>query len=107
MLSATARVRIIVGAFAEIGVKRIPDQPEVAAFAREMQDEFLKKYPSINIYLTGVVFMDNAFNEAGEGDMKSLVPIMYSIVLIIMAISLRTFWGTFTTILIMAFSLLH
>lgn len=86
--------------------KSITETPEVAAFAREMQDEFQKKYPSINIYLTGVVFMDNAFNEAGEGDMKSLVPIMYSIVLIIMAISLRTFWGTFTTILIMAFSIL-
>lgn len=50
--------------------------------------------------------MDNAFNEAGEGDMKSLVPFMYGIVLIVMAISLRTFWGTLTTILIMAFSIL-
>ena len=27
MLSATARVRMIVGALAEMGVKRIPDQP--------------------------------------------------------------------------------
>lgn len=86
--------------------KSITETPEVVAFAREMQDKFQKKYPSINIYLTGMVFMDNAFNEAGEGDMKSLVPVMYSIVLIIMAITLRTFWGTFTTILIMAFSIL-
>jgi hypothetical protein len=31
---------------------------------------------------------------------------MYGIVLIIMALSLRTFWGTLTTILIMAFSIL-
>lgn len=50
--------------------------------------------------------MDNAFNEAGEGDMKSLVPFMYGIVLIVMALSLRTFWGTLTTVLIMAFSIL-
>ncbi len=86
--------------------KTITETPEVIAFAREMRDKFQKKYPDINIYLTGVVFMDNAFNEAGEGDMKSLVPIMYGIVLIIMALSLRTFWGTFATILIMAFSIL-
>ncbi|MEK9628501.1 MAG: MMPL family transporter [Nitrospinota bacterium] len=86
--------------------KSITETPEVAAFVREMRDKFQEKYPSIKIYLTGVVFMDNAFNEAGEGDMKSLVPIMYSIVLIIMAITLRTFWGTLTTILIMAFSIL-
>ncbi|MBC8284225.1 MAG: MMPL family transporter [Nitrospinae bacterium] len=86
--------------------KSITETPEVAAFVREMRDMYQKKYPSIKIYLTGVVFMDNAFNEAGEGDMKSLVPFMYGIVLIIMALTLRTFWGTFTTILIMAFSIL-
>ncbi len=86
--------------------KSITETPEVVTFVRAMRDEFQKKYPDINIYLTGVVFMDNAFNEAGEGDMKSLVPVMYGIVLIVMAFSLRTFWGTFTTILIMAFSIL-
>jgi uncharacterized protein len=86
--------------------KSITETPEVATFVREMRDRFQQKYPDVNFYLTGVVFMDNAFNEAGEGDMKSLVPFMYGIVLIIMALSLRTFWGTFTTILIMAFSIL-
>ncbi len=86
--------------------KSISETPEVVAFVRDMQEKFEKKYPSIKIYLTGVVFMDNAFNEAGEGDMKSLVPVMYSIVLIIMALTLRTFWGTFVTVLIMAFSIL-
>ena len=86
--------------------KSITETPEVVAFTRNMKNQFQKKYPEINIYLTGVVFMDNAFNEAGEGDMKSLVPFMYGIVLIVMAISLRTFWGTLTTILIMAFSIL-
>ena len=50
--------------------------------------------------------MDNAFNEAGEGDIKTLVPLMYAIVIVIMALSLRTFWGTLTTVLIMAFSIL-
>lgn len=86
--------------------KTITETPEVVSFVRAMKDKFQKKYPDLNIYLTGVVFMDNAFNEAGEGDMKSLVPIMYGIVLIIMALSLRTFWGTLTTILIMAFAIL-
>ena len=38
--------------------------------------------------------------------MKALVPFMYAIVLIIIALSLRTFWGTLTTLLIMAFSIL-
>ena len=86
--------------------KTVTETPEVVAFARGMRDRYKQKYPEINIYLTGVVFMDNAFNEAGEGDMKALVPLMYAIVLIIIALSLRTFWGTLTTLLIMAFSIL-
>ena len=86
--------------------KTITETPEVVAFAREIRDRFQKKYPKINIYLTGVLLMDNAFNEAGQGDMKSLVPIMYGIVLFIIAFSLRTFWGTLTTTLIMGFSIL-
>jgi len=86
--------------------KTITETPEVVAFARDIRDRFQKKYPKINIYLTGVLLMDNAFNEAGEGDMKSLVPVMYGIVLFIIAFSLRTFWGTLTTTLIMGFSIL-
>jgi len=86
--------------------KSITETPEVVAFVREMKDTFQEKYPDVNIYLTGVVFMDNAFNEAGEGDMISLVPLMYGIVLVIMAFTLRTFWGTLTTVMIMAFSIL-
>ena len=86
--------------------KAITETPEVVAFAREIRDRIQKKYPKINIYLTGVLLMDNAFNEAGEGDMKSLVPLMYGIVLIIIAFSIRTFWGTLATTLIMGFSIL-
>ena len=49
--------------------KTITETPEVVAFAREIRDRFQKKHPKINIYLTGVLLMDNAFNEAGQGDM--------------------------------------
>ena len=71
-----------------------------------MTNTFKQKYPDINIYLTGIVFMDNTFNEAGESDMKTLIPIMYAVVLVIMAFTLKTFWGTLVTVLIMVFSIL-
>jgi len=86
--------------------KSVSETPEVVAFVRGMKEKYEREYPDVKIYLTGVVFMDNAFNEAGEGDMKSLVPFMYAIVLAIMALSLRTFWGTLATVLIMAFAII-
>jgi len=76
------------------------------AFARKLADDTRTQHPEVNIYLTGVVFMNNAFSEAGQGDMKTLVPIMYLLVFIIMTAVLRSFLATLTTVVLIAFSIL-
>ncbi|GJL77162.1 MAG: RND transporter [Nitrospinaceae bacterium] len=86
--------------------KSINETPEVVAFARKMADDIHKKHPGVNVYLTGVVFMNNAFSEAGQGDMMTLVPIMYLLVFIIMTFVLRSFQATLTTVVVIAFSIL-
>ena len=86
--------------------KSIMETPEVVAFAREMSEDIRKKHPEVNVYLTGVVFMNNAFSEAGQGDMQTLVPIMYLLVFVIMTVVLRSFLATLTTVIVIAFSIL-
>jgi uncharacterized protein len=86
--------------------KSIMETPEVVAFARKMADDIRKKHPEVDVYLTGLVFMNNAFSEAGQGDMKTLVPIMYLLVFIIMTAVLRSFLATITTVVVIAFSIL-
>lgn len=86
--------------------KSINETPEVVAFARGMAEDIQKKHPEVNVYLTGVVFMNNAFSEAGQGDMMTLVPIMYLLVFIIMTLVLRSFLATMTTVVVIAFSIL-
>ena len=86
--------------------KSINETPEVVAFARELAEDIRKKHPGTNVYLTGVVFMNNAFSEAGQGDMQTLVPIMYLLVFIIMTVVLRSFLATITTVIVIAFSIL-
>lgn len=86
--------------------KSIMETPEVVAFAREMADDIRKKHPEVDVYLTGLVFMNNAFSEAGQGDMKTLVPIMYLLVFVIMTLVLRSFLATITTVVVIAFSIL-
>ena len=86
--------------------KSIMETPEVVAFARAMSDDIRKKHPEVNVYLTGVVFMNAAFSEAGQGDMQTLVPIMYLLVVIIMTVVLRSFLATLTTVIVIAFSIL-
>lgn len=86
--------------------KSLQEVPETVAFLRNLKEEFEQKYPDFKIYLTGVVFINNAFFEASQGDMKTLVPIMYLMVIGVMGLVLRSFWGTLSTFLVIAFSLL-
>ncbi len=82
------------------------ETPEVVVHVREMVEKFRAQYPDINFYMTGVVFMNNAFSEAGQGDMTTLIPIMYSLVIIMLWWMLRSFFSMLTTILVVAFSVM-
>jgi predicted RND superfamily exporter protein len=83
----------------------LTEVPQVAAFAREMADNFRRIHPDIDLYLTGGVMSDNAFNEAGLKDMSTLIPAMYLVLIILVGLSLRSFTGTLGTLVIIAISM--
>lgn len=78
---------------------------QLANAARALRDELKAKYPEVDIKLTGMVMMNNAFGEASENDMTTLVPIMLLVVLVCLAFLLRSVSGTFNTLLIIIFSI--
>lgn len=79
---------------------------EVVTFVRQLVNDFRNRHPEIDVYLTGVVMLNNSFLEASQEDMKTLMPAMYVVVTIIMCLLLRSFSGTFTTVLIITFATL-
>ncbi len=79
--------------------------PEVTAFARGLADDIHAENPDINIYLTGSVILDNAFGEASQKDMRSLIPLMFLTLVVVTGLSLRSFLGTLGTLLIILFSM--
>jgi len=84
--------------------KSINEVPEVVQFIREMMETVRPKYPEIDFRLTGIVFMNNSFTESSQGDMKTLIPIMYVLIILVMGFVLRSAWGTFAVVLVIAFS---
>ena len=86
--------------------KSITEVPEVAAHARRLADEIRADYPDIQVYLTGLSMLNNAFSEAGLQDMQTLVPLMYLAMFVIMFWLLRSLTSTFGTLLIVGFSAL-
>ncbi len=84
--------------------KSITEVPEVAAFVRNMAEDFRGQHPDIAVYLTGVAMINNQFVEAGQQDMQSLVPLMFLIIAVLMWAALRSLAGTISTLLIIGFA---
>jgi len=80
--------------------------PEIAAFARNLAAEVTALYPQIDIYLSGVIFMNNAFSEAAKNDLKKLIPVSFLLMLITLGLMIRGFSGTFATLLIIIGSII-
>jgi predicted RND superfamily exporter protein len=79
--------------------------PEAVAAARALRDAILAKYPEVKaIYMTGSNMMSTAFTEASLGDTKTLVPLMYGVIIVVMALMLRSGWATAATMLVVILS---
>ncbi len=78
--------------------------PESVKEARKIAAALKEKYPDIHIALTGVSMLNNAFVESGEMDAKTLIPVMYIILIVVMVLLLRSFWLTLANFLVIGFS---
>ncbi len=74
--------------------------PEVVSFARELAANFEAKYPQVGIRLTGIAMMNNAFPEAAQSDVKTLVPLMFLVIILLVGFSIRIISGTIATLLV-------
>jgi len=79
---------------------------EVAAFAREIKANIETEFPQVDVYMTGIVLMNNAFPEASQEDMQTLVPLSYLVVIVGAFLFLRSIAGTIGTVLVIVFSTL-
>lgn len=80
--------------------------PEIAKFVRELADKLRIRNPQIEVYLTGMVMMNNSFPEAAKSDMQNLLPVMYIVILGMLWLLLRGFSGTVSTFLVISFSII-
>lgn len=80
--------------------------PQAVAAARALRDRILARYPDAvaRISMTGTNVMSNAFTEASMADMKTLVPLMYGVIIAVMWLMLRSGWATFATMLVVVVS---
>lgn len=85
--------------------RSLSEVPEATARARELAEAAKARDPNVEIYLTGVVLMNNTFAEQSLKDMLTLVPLMYAVIIVITFLSVRSVSGTLGTLLVIVFSI--
>jgi len=88
------------------GLQPDHEVPEIVDFVRDLADKVRAQHPHIDVYLTGMVMMNNSFPEASKSDLGTLIPAMYIVILIMLWLLLRGFSGTFSTFLVISFSII-
>ena len=80
--------------------------PQVVASVRKLENYIHQTYPDIDVYLSGIVMMNNAFPEASQYDITHLIPLAVLIILALVFFLLRGVAGTIATFLVILFSVI-
>jgi predicted RND superfamily exporter protein len=88
------------------GITPALELPEVVDFSRDLARQLTERYPQLSVHLTGIVFLNNAFTEQSIKDLVTLVPVMFGIIILILALLLRSWWGTLATLLVIIMSII-
>jgi uncharacterized protein len=79
--------------------------PEAVAATRALRDRILASYPEIAaLPMTGSNMMSISFTEAASADLKTLIPAMYAVIVLITWLLLRSASATFATLLVVLVS---
>jgi predicted RND superfamily exporter protein len=84
--------------------KGLMEVPEAVAFARGLQAQIESDYPDVQIHLTGVSMLNNAFAETGMTDAGTLMPLMFVVIFALTWLIIRSFTATISTLFVILLS---
>ncbi len=106
LISEDARVAAVNITVELPGENEATESPEVAQHVRAMRDYVEQTYPNLDVYLTGIIMMNQAFPEASLYDMTHLIPAALGIILLLVFLQLRGLTGTVGTFITIILSIL-
>ncbi len=88
------------------GIDEAKETPEVVNFARDMAAGLIAAHPNIDVRMTGMIMMNNAFGEETQNDMSFLIPMSFLIMIGMLLVLTRSLSGTLLTVVVIMFSIL-
>jgi len=87
------------------GKDPLKEVPEAVDRARDIKRQLQDTFPTIDVYITGMAPLNYAFEEAAKTDLKTLIPAMYLVILLLLGFLTRDFSSTFATLVLLTFSI--
>ena len=63
---------------------------EVVSYGNQIRDQVLQQHPNYQVHLLGVPVINQSFVQSSTNDAKSLVPLMYAIIVVLLGFFLRS-----------------
>ncbi len=82
------------------------EMSQVAEHARGLARDIERAHPGVEVHVTGGVIMGNAYGEASKEGLSKLVPVMFAILTLLVALTLRSLYGSLATLTVVLFSML-
>jgi predicted RND superfamily exporter protein len=82
----------------------LTEVPEAVAFARDLKAQIESDFPAVQIHLTGVSMLNNAFAETGMADASTLMPLMFVVIFALTWLIIRSFTATVSTLIVIMLS---
>ena len=76
----------------------LTEVPQAVGVARQIAAGVEGDYPDLDVALSGVSMLNNAFAESGQQDAGTLIPLMYVVLIVFMIVVLRSVAGTVATL---------
>ncbi len=86
--------------------KALDEVPEVAAFSAQLADRLREQNVNLDVRYTGMVIMNNTFPTMSQNDMQTLYPLMLLVIILVMALMVRSPWSVVATFFILVMSIL-
>ena len=106
LISEDARVAAVNITVELPGEDEATESPQVADHVREMRNYVEETYPNLDVHLTGIIMMNQAFPEASLYDMTHLIPAALGIILLLVFLQLRGLTGTVGTFITIILSII-
>ncbi|MDF1763012.1 MAG: MMPL family transporter [Oleibacter sp.] len=74
---------------------------EVYSYVTELSRAFAESHPELSFYHTGVIPINHNFATQGQKDMSTLIPAMLLLIVVLLAVLLRSIWATLATLLLL------